>query len=265
MPMFTVDESCTRCGLCAKLCVTQIIRLGADGLPGVAGEKEKSCIRCGQCVSFCPVSACHLDFQPEKERVAVDAALMPKAEAAQTLLRSRRSVRRYRPEPLSEGLIAEIMETVRYAPSASNSQPVRWKLTKDREKTLEIGALVADFMRQDTVTGRYAGVAAVWDKGIDIIFRGAPQLAIAIVDKDYVFPEDAAIALTYFELAAHGYGVGCCWAGFFTIAARKYPPLQKFLGLTENDHVVGGQMFGTPAIGASRLLPPRKKIDLSWL
>lgn len=273
MSMFTVDERCVKCGLCAELCVSKIIRLGEDGLPSVPEKMEGMCILCGQCVSFCPQSCCYLSFESEADRGPLDASLMPSAEAAEVLLRSRRSVRRYKETPVGEATVRRIIETARYAPSASNSQPVRWVVTKTRKRTQEIAELVIEHFRAqvaaDPETQRLSLVVAAWDAGEDIIFRTAPQLAVAIIDRGYFenyFREDAAMALTYFELAAHANGVGCCWAGFFTLAARASAELARAVGAKESEVVAGGQMFGYPqGLVTPRILPPRKEAQIDWL
>ena len=262
------------CGLCAELCVAEIIKFDGDAPPNVPPEAERTCINCGQCVVFCPVSAVSLAAQPAAERVLVKPELMPALDSAETLLRSRRSVRRYVNEPLEEGTVRRLIETARFAPSAVNRQPVRWLVTSGREKNLALGQLVVDFFnaqsRQQSQEGgelqRAVYLTSRWKKGEDVIFRGAPQLAVAVIPKGYPFPEDGAMALTYFELAAHSLGIGCCWAGFFTIAARQSAEIQHFLGVNENEYVAGGQMFGRPdGLGLSRILPPRKTPDITLI
>lgn len=269
MPMFTVDDRCIKCGLCATLCPAKIIHFEKGETPFVPEEREKACIRCGQCVSFCPKSCCYLSFQDQ--RTAVDNSLMPDTAGAETFLRSRRSIRRYQEEPVDDETIRRIIETARYAPSASNSQPVRWIVLPTRKKVLEIGEHIIAFFRSaaaenpdDKNARMYAGLAKAWENGEDIVFRGAPQLVVAVVDQSHYFPEDAAFALTYFELAAHANGVGCCWGGFFTMAARKSADVQEALGVSKNEFIAGAQMFGYPAHGPSHLLPPRKKTDITW-
>jgi nitroreductase len=194
---------------------------------------------------------------------------MPALEAAETLLRSRRSVRSYKTEAVDKALLSRILETCRYAPTASNSQLVRWVVTENMEKTKKLGTMVVDFFRAGLSKNpdpRLASLIKTWDSGYDFVFRGAPQLAVAVYEKQYDFHEDAAIALTYFELAAHAHKIGCCWAGFFTRAARQSPEIQKFLGIRENEMIVGGQMFGhLQGLALSHVLPPRKKVDLTWL
>ncbi len=270
MTMFSVDDNCRKCGLCAELCLARIIRFEKGEQPFVPPEAEKDCLTCGQCVSFCPKRACYLDFQPKEDRRPIKSKLLPETEVAETFLRSRRSVRRFKKEAVEESMVRRILETTRYAPSASNRQPVRWIVTRDRAKTLELAAMVAEHFQaaikarpDDENMIRVAAALAPWQEGRDVIFRGAPLLAVALVDRGCPFPEDASLALTYFELAAHANGVGCCWAGFFTMAARQNEAIRKAIGIEEHELVCGAQMFGYPKGLRARLLPPRKKINLS--
>lgn len=273
MPMFTADGSCVKCGLCAELCLTGIIFFENGQKPSVPAESEAACIGCGQCVAFCPQRSVHLSFQPEENRRLVEAALLPDADGAETFIRSRRSIRRYKDEPVDEGTVRRLIETTCYAPSAANGQPVRWVVTRDRRQTVKLADLVARAFEdlaqtqpEEPSAQLASRVAAAWNRGKDSIFRGAPQLAAALVDKNHRFPEDGAIALTYFELAVHGLGLGCCWAGFFTWAARLSPEIQKAVGVRENEIVCGGQMFGYPnGLAVAKVLPPRKNPDIIFI
>ena len=269
--MFSINDDCIKCGLCAELCVARIIKMGDDSFPAVPEALEARCIRCGQCVCFCPTGAAHLSFQPEAERTPVRPDDLPKAEAGEFFIRSRRSIRRFEETPLDDDLVMRILESTRFAPSASNSQLVRWIVIRQRQTLLELGLMTAEYFKNspdgDEIRQQHlAAVAAAQEKGHDVIFRGAPQLAIAVVPRDYSFREDAAIALTYFALAAHASGVDCCWAGYFTSAVRESESLQTALKVKPDELVVGAQMFGhprSPKLG--KILPPRKKIDLTWL
>lgn len=271
MSLFTVDEGCIKCGLCAGLCPTMTIEFQKGQPPWVPAENESRCISCGQCVCFCPKEACRLST--EGQRRTLDPALVPDPAAAEAFLLSRRSVRRFKEESVDGELVARILDVTRYAPSASNQQPVRWVLTGDRDRTLALGRAVAEAFRaaaqarpDDPISRRLAPVVAAWDSGQDVIFRGAPQLAVALVDRSYNYPQDAAIALTYFELAAQAHGVGCCWGGFFTRAAALSEELRGRIGAGPEEIVVGAQMFGYPhGLRRPALLPPRRDVDLTWL
>ncbi len=46
-------------------------------------------------------------------------------------LKSRRSIRVFKPEPVPEDLLLKVLDTARYAPSAHNSQPWRFIIVDD--------------------------------------------------------------------------------------------------------------------------------------
>jgi nitroreductase len=109
------------------------------------------------------------------------------------------------------------------------------------------------------------GIVRAWDKGIDIISRGAPALVIAHGPEAYpVMTVDSTIALTYLELAAPPLGLGCCWAGFFMIAANYWPPLIEALKLPEGHKSFGVMMVGYPKFRYQRL-PERNEAKITVL
>lgn len=63
-------------------------------------------------------------------------------------LRSRRSVRRFRPDPVPDSAIARMITTAVSAPSAHNRQPWRFCVLKHSESKARLaGAMAADFRR----------------------------------------------------------------------------------------------------------------------
>ncbi|MFP4054892.1 MAG: EFR1 family ferrodoxin [Phycisphaerae bacterium] len=50
---FTADDTCTRCGLCERICPVGEIERGADGKPTWLGR----CEQCYACLHWCPVAA----------------------------------------------------------------------------------------------------------------------------------------------------------------------------------------------------------------
>lgn len=275
MPMFRVDEKCTACGICADVCVSGIISC-ENGAPHIREGRAANCLACGQCVAFCPTGACDIDTEPGS-RMSVDRGRLPSAESAWEFLRSRRSVRLFEPRSLSRGDISDIFDkVVRYAPTAGNAQNVRWIVTETREKTAEIAGLTADGLRkqfgedrvnEEGYASRLRAFVMAWERGRDLILRGAPHLAVAVMPADAIFPGDGAIALTYLELAAFARGVGCCWAGLFTMVARTSPELRSLIGVRDDEMVTGAQMMGIPQkkVALAYRMPPRNKPDLSWL
>ncbi len=109
---------------------------------------------------------------------------------------TRRSVRRYKNEPVTRELIDTVIEAGLYAASGVNSQSAIFIPVTDRALRDKLSALNA------AVMGR---------EGIDP-FYGAPTLVIVLADKTaptYVY--DGALAMGNMMLAAHSLGLASCW------------------------------------------------------
>jgi nitroreductase len=73
----------------------------------------------------------------------------------------------------------------------------------------------------------------------------------------------ATIALTYLELAAFGFGMGGCWAGYFNAAAQAYPKMIEALGLPEGHACMGAMMLGYSQVKYQRI-PLRNEPKVSF-
>ena len=135
-------ETCTRCATCASECPTGAITLAEppgdlDPPPPVVGD---GCFGCGHCGAVCPtgsVRSTEGDYPPWRApRIASDEA--------KALLTGRRSVRRYRPEPLERDLLEELLSVAPFAPTASNAQDVHATVVTG-ERVFELAAQVNDY------------------------------------------------------------------------------------------------------------------------
>jgi len=57
------------------------------------------------------------------------------------VLTSRKSIRRYKPDPIPEEMLDKILESARWAPTGENYQPWRFIVVRDPETKRKIGAL----------------------------------------------------------------------------------------------------------------------------
>ena len=69
-----------------------------------------------------------------------------------TFLRSRRSVRRFKPDPVPAPVIERILETATFAPSAHNLQPWRFTVIADLSARQRLGQALTAKMRADMIT-----------------------------------------------------------------------------------------------------------------
>ena len=269
MPVFSVVEDlCRADGICSKVCPVNVIKGPVGHVPVMRPDSERNCIACGHCMAFCPHGAARVDALPLEEMLPLDKKALPDAEVLEMLFRTRRSIRQFKKDPVSRGLLERILLAARHAPSAKNERPVRWIMVYEREKMKAMGNSMAEWMEALSGENTFPQArehARAWRQGLDPFFRGAPHLLLAVTPKSWAWGGiDAAISLTYVELAAMAHSVGACWAGYVTIAAHGHGALRQLLGVAEDESVSGGQMLGYIGLHPTASAP-RAPFPLQWL
>ena len=158
------------------------------------------------------------------------------------LIRSRYSVRAYRPDPVSEDKLARLLEAARLAPTAANRQPFRLIVIKTRGREAELRTIYNRdwFVQAPLVIGIIALPEAGW---------------VRRDGKNYS-EVDATIAMDHLILAAANEGLGTCWIGAFDPAAAR-----EILGLPDKAEPVAFTPLGYPADSP----PPKRRKELSNL
>ena len=274
MNPFTVDaDMCRKDGICAKVCPIQIIDAKVGELPTMAAHKARVCIGCGQCMAFCPANACSAPGLSSRESQPLQPQNMPTPEQAEELVFSRRSVRTFRNKPVPRETLTQLLEAARFAPTAKNTQQLRWIVLESREKTENLAGLVIDWLRklsevdpENAKAVHAESLVRTWDSGYDVICRSAPQAALIVAPKGHWGAPDAAIAAAYLELLANARKVGCCWGGYicFAMGHPSAHELRAFAGVQEHEQVYAAQLMGFPLL-APHFRPPRKALDVTWL
>lgn len=121
-------------------------------------------------------------------------------------IKGRRSVRRYQNKPIPEGVLRQLIDAARWAPSASNRQPWEFVITTDPIKKQRIadGVRYASFLPQAAAAIIVCGNFALTKR------RRQPPFSPAL---DYFCLQDTAAAIQNILLAAHALGLGTCWIG----------------------------------------------------
>lgn len=159
---------------------------------------------------------------------------------------TRRSVRRYRPDPVPEELLDRIIEAGLYAASGKNRQSSVILAVTDRE-------LIAR-MSEDN--------RRIWGKpeGVDP-FYGAPAVLVVLDRKDWRNAVcDGTLVLGNMMLAAHALGLGSCWINRAreTFELEGYARLLKDLGL-EGEYIgIGNCIVGYPDGEIPEALPRKE-------
>lgn len=255
---FAIDESrCIQCGECAADCPVRIIDM-SQGWPRISEQRQGLCIRCQHCLAVCPTAALSiLGVNPDGSA----EILPPSPDGLENLIKSRRSVRRYRPEAVERAVLDRLMEAVAYAPTGKNERKVRFTLVDDPEVMARIRVLTMEGIRravdEDGLPDGmefFAKFLTAWDQGRDIIFREAPHMLIASSPREATSGEaDPFIALSYFELMAASLGLGTVWCGYARWALQSVvPELGRRLGIPSDHRSMYAVMFGWPAVRYAR-------------
>lgn len=249
------EERCVKCGECIEDCVADIIAFEGE-YPAIKPGREGDCIRCQHCFAVCSEGAVSIFGLDPDNAVSLEGNL-PDGEMIAALIKGRRSVRRYKKEPLDWATIQELLEVVAHAPTGINNRQNLFTVVDD--------PLVMEKIRQETMAGVkkavlqgtlpkglefYAGIADAWDAGKDVIFRGAPHMLAVSTPKGGPSPEpDTLIALSYFELLAQAKGIGTLWNGLLKWAITAVvPEMQARIGIPEDHHLGYTMVFGKPDV-----------------
>ncbi len=264
MSFIKIDGAlCARDGRCIEECPVRILAPGEDGIPVVRPEAVNNCLECGHCQAVCPRDALTLrDAAPADLPAAMAGPF--EWELVRGLIKSRRSIRHFKPTPVAPETLDKLLDVTRWAPTGGNSQLVRWLLADKPETMKALSGAVADWARG---VKQLSFLASAWDAGQDVILRGAPNLAIAYAGDGYgSVAADCVIAAATLELAASSQGIGACWAGFFMMACGAgYEPLLDLLGLpASGGKVHAALMLGHPLYRFPRV-PERRPLEVRRL
>jgi nitroreductase len=133
----------------------------------------------------------------------------PTAMAVSAAITQRVSCRAYKPSPVPEAHLMQILEAARLAPSACNQQPWRFAVVRDaevRRRVVEEGFLPG--ARMGWALDAPVHVVLGMERSF-ITHRLGPQ--VSGVDYPWV---DIGIAGEHLVLAATELGLGTCWIGW---------------------------------------------------
>lgn len=264
MSLVTVNEQCIKCGLCINECPVYVLKMGEKGPEEVANTH---CVACGHCVAICPKSA--IDNAKAPLALQADAHDFPKLnpQQAEHFLRSRRSIRTYQDKPVPRELLAKLVNIARLAPTAANSQGISYVIVENKQLIEKATEITIQMVENSPVRHVLeAAIVGYREQGLDSVFRGAPNLIIAIADKNSPYARNNTIScLTYLELFAPSLGLGTCWAGIFEhFAASDDSPLPKLFNISEEKIIAGAVMVGYPKYSYRRLVD-RNSLDVTYI
>ncbi len=161
-------------------------------------------------------------------------------DAIQAIL-TRRSIRKYAPQPVPDTLIAEILTAAMSAPSAGNQQPWQFVVIADRRLREEIPTF---HPYAQMVPGAAVAIVVCGDLRLES-YKG-------------YWVQDCSAATQNLLLAAHARGLGAVWVGIYP-KEERVQRLQKLLGLPPHVIPLALVPMGFPA----ERVPPATRFDPS--
>jgi nitroreductase len=177
-----------------------------------------------------------------------------------SLVRERRSVRHFRPDPIPEGDVEKMIEIARWAPSGFHSQPWEFVVIRDRIVKEQVAAAVstgppAPAMRDDVDPSRPRIKPGFADAPVFIFLGGDWRARIQFPNKPQgdrerdeaeIFLSSLASAFLYLHLAATSLGLASQWC---SVAARgeSGDAVRKILGLPDYIRSYDMMAVGYPA------------------
>ena len=145
------------------------------------------------------------------------------------VIKTRRSVRAYKPDPIPDDVFKRVMNAARIAPSGSNRQPSRYIVVKDEAQKQALIPLCNGqrFIAQAPIIIVACGREIQTNRGG---YMG--KLSVIL---------DVGIAVDHLTLAARAEGLGTCWIGSF-----KNDEIKEFLNIPESFQVVALTPLGYP-------------------
>ncbi len=149
---------------------------------------------------------------------------------------TRRSIRRYTSDPVSDNAIEELLKAAMSAPTAGN-EPWHFVVIRDRTN-LEV------------LTGFHPHAEMLKQARVGILVCGDPT--VELLKGRWIL--DCAIATENILIAANALGLGACWVGVYPVEER-IQGLRDALGIP--DHVIPVSMVSLGCPGEKKQPPDR--------
>jgi nitroreductase len=189
---------------------------------------------------------------PEKADDAVKQLQNQFGDDFLNILNSRKSIRRYKPDPVPDEMIDKILEAARWAPTGENYQPWRFIVIRDQEMRNKIGDLALEgsgsrmtswyclnelqqrfegiedpVKRAGVLEYMYSGRVSEFCKQSPVVIAVIGDLRVGSVDVPY----DCCAALENMTLQAHAMGLGSCWVYGPVASTRDAIRFKELLGI----------------------------------
>jgi nitroreductase len=196
------------------------------------------------------------------------------------IMKTRRSIRRYKQKHVPDELLEKMMEAGRWSPSGDNGQPWRFVVVRDPETKKALGKIAAEGSGRrftaEYFTGRmqerFEGLkdpekkAKAFEKlisgEVSSFLANAPVIIVVCAKLDvWDVPYDSAMATQNMQLMAHALGLGTCVVVSPVSDMRDDIKTMKLLKIPHGYKIIAPLAIGYPAESPN----PRPRLPLEQI
>jgi nitroreductase len=165
-----------------------------------------------------------------------------------TLLTNRRSIRDYKDQEVPLSVVQEILQETCLAPTASNGQPCRFIIIRDRGVIKRLSDesrrnLLADLaVSPDSPLKMYE--SALRDDAFNVFYNAPCLIYIIGFQTVRSLEVDCALTAAYLMFSAASRGLGTCWIGLG--AHIRGHEILREIGVPENYRIMAPIILGYP-------------------
>jgi nitroreductase/NAD-dependent dihydropyrimidine dehydrogenase PreA subunit len=270
---FVNHESCTGCKTCIEVCPNALLEINDTKKAQFTPYATTLCIVCGQCMMVCPHEAVHingLDYARDFNPLPPDK---PNAEVFTNIIRTRRSLRSFKSDPVPDEILEQLVTMISYAPPSFPPHKVEVTVVKDRSVLaqsipifFELYSKLGNWLKNPfmrffikrnippavfiTLTEHILPLIPMMEEQYKAhsrnkIFYDAPVLLLFHAHK--LAPEhtpDSYIDMTYAWLAAHSLNLGAIAIGLLPFPINRDKRLRKLFQIPDENEVIIGLGVG---------------------
>ena len=283
MPIKIDPSKCTLCEHCLRTCPVRVPHI-KDGRVAFG----PGCIQCGHCAAICPTEAITMGDRPLE---LVEEFPSSQIKALDSLIRSRRSIRHFKEDPVPRETVQELLTLAVHAPSGANDQLWQFTVIQDPDtlawlrkrllKTYEFQARLIQHKRLAPIIARVLGhdpevvthphivhgLVMLVEKcraGDDVLTLGSRTLILGHAHRrGATGHDDCVYAMGVVMLAARARGLGTCALGLVQAPLAKDKEARDKLGIPQDHHLHTVLALGFPDEEFLRI-PAKKPPVIHW-
>ena len=263
--MFKLDiEKCIKCGACTENCTTGAIVKDENNRPMMVNTQK--CMKCEHCFAICPTGAITFNNKNPQDS---NTPTFDNPDELLNLIKSRRSIRKFKNENVSKDIINKLKDMLKYTPTGCNNHKLQFSFLEDIEAMNDyrnkVNSKIIKILNKEPAkflfnkTNKFSKYKDAFLEGKDIIFRNCPHMVV--VSAPITAPchkEDGIIALTYFELYANSLGLGTLWCGYAQAVVKIFPEFCEYLKIPKDYAPVYCMLFGYKDMEYKRTIQPEE-------